>query len=275
MGKSSSTSRFWLLASGAAFLVTLAAAALFIAYAERISFIPNVAYYILLVPLGAAAAAFLFGAMRSYARYSGKVVYGTLELGGPVVIFALVVVGGYYIASAESTFDLTVRVHGPDGPAQVIRGGDVTADFGENRITEKVGFDGQARFLQIPLRYKAEEIHIIPEIAGFRAAEPGPYRIPPNGIVMLPLERVPDSTHVRGTVFDSAGQTVAGARLSFRHGMATTLTNSDGEFAVTLPAAEGERLPLLVTRDGRVVYDSYVVVSGEGDYRIAIDGAPD
>lgn len=275
MANSTSTSQYWLIASGAAFLVTLVAAALFIAFADRISFIPPVAYYILLIPLGAAAAAFLFGAMRSYAKYSGKVVYGTLELGGPVVIFALVVLGGYYISSAENTFDLTVRVHGPTGPAEVIRQGSVTADFDGNRLTEDIGSDGQARFLQIQSRYRSEPITILPDVSGFRAADPGPFRIPPNGVVTLALERVPDSTFVRGTVLDPQGRTVAGARLSFRHGLATDTTNEVGEFSVMLPAAAGERLPLLITLDNRVVYDNMIVVEDESGYRLQIEAGPE
>lgn len=54
--------------------------------------INNTIFYFLLFPMGFSAAAFLFGAMRSYARYSGKQFSGYLELGGPVVLFLLVVV---------------------------------------------------------------------------------------------------------------------------------------------------------------------------------------
>lgn len=274
MGKSS-TSRFWLYASGGAFLVSLTVAALFIASAERISFIPNFAYYILLIPLGAAAAAFLFGAMRSFAHYSGKVVYGTLELGGPVVVFALVVLGGYFFAGSETTFDLTVRVHGPEGPAQVITEGTVLADFGENRRTEAIGSNGQATFFEVPVEYRSTPIQVIPHVDGYRAAETGPFRIPPEGVIALRLERVPDSTRVRGTVFDPDGRTVAGARLSFAHGVADTTTGSDGQFAVTLPYAEGERAALMVTIDGSIVYDNFVVVSEADGYAIRIEEVPE
>lgn len=47
-------------------------------------------FYVLLLPLGLAAAAFLFGAMRAYARYTGKVLSGKLEIIGPAVVFFLV-----------------------------------------------------------------------------------------------------------------------------------------------------------------------------------------
>lgn len=274
MGKSESTSRFWIIASGGAFLLALAAAALFVAFADRITFIPNAAYYILLLPLGAAAAAFLFGAMRSYARYTGTVVGGTLELGGPVVIFALVVAGGYYFAGAESSFDLTVRLHGPAGPTQLITDGRVMVDFGENRRTEPIGDNGQARFLQIPPRFRAGTVRVIPIVERYALRDTSRFRIPPDGVIELQLDRIPDSTRLRGTVFDPAGRTVAGARLSFSDGLAETRTNENGEFSIILPAAEGQTMPLLVTLDGAVVYDNYAVISASNSLRIQTE-SPD
>jgi hypothetical protein len=49
-------------------------------------------FYVVLLPMGLAAAAFVFGVLRSYARYSGKQLAGMLELGGPIVAFLLAVV---------------------------------------------------------------------------------------------------------------------------------------------------------------------------------------
>lgn len=54
----------------------------------------NRVYYLVLIIAGLASAAFLFGAMQSYAEFKGAVWSGNLTLGGPVVVAALVVVGG-------------------------------------------------------------------------------------------------------------------------------------------------------------------------------------
>ncbi len=51
--------------------------------------------YLVLLIMSMAVAAFVFGVMRSYAQYSGKQMNGTLQLSGPVVGVALVMVGGY------------------------------------------------------------------------------------------------------------------------------------------------------------------------------------
>src|SRR5215472_9480995 len=52
-------------------------------------------FYLLLIPCALSCAAFLFGAMKSYARFTHKHLGNFLELGGPVVLFCLVLVGGF------------------------------------------------------------------------------------------------------------------------------------------------------------------------------------
>jgi hypothetical protein len=42
-------------------------------------------YYVVLLALGLAAAAFLFGVLQSYARFKSRNGWGVLELGGPIV----------------------------------------------------------------------------------------------------------------------------------------------------------------------------------------------
>src|SRR6266705_5484336 len=70
-------------------------------------------YYVVLLPLGLCAAVFLFGVVRSFARYKGAQYGGTLELSGPIVAFVLVVAGGFVLMSRPtSALPLTVYVHG-------------------------------------------------------------------------------------------------------------------------------------------------------------------
>jgi hypothetical protein len=74
-------------------------------------------YYVVLLALGLAAAAFLFGVLQSYARFKGRNGWGALEFGGPIVGCALVVVGGFYLVPSETPFDFIVFVHGENGRA--------------------------------------------------------------------------------------------------------------------------------------------------------------
>ena len=89
-------------------------------------------YYLILLLLGLTAAAFLFGAMRSYARYRGRQLGGALELGGPVVGCAFVVIGGLALVKNPTTFPLTVYVHGEGGAAQLVlrKSGHILVDLG-------------------------------------------------------------------------------------------------------------------------------------------------
>src|ERR1035438_8783114 len=68
-------------------------------------------FYLLLIPWALSCAAFLFGAMKSYARFTYKHLGNFLELGGPVVLFCLVLVGGFkLVPPAPETFDLAGSV---------------------------------------------------------------------------------------------------------------------------------------------------------------------
>src|SRR5690242_16449856 len=59
-----------------------------------------------LIALGLCAAAFLFGALRSYAHYKAQTHIGVLELGGPVVVFVLVVLIGIRLAGPVASLNL-------------------------------------------------------------------------------------------------------------------------------------------------------------------------
>src|ERR1035441_1642198 len=52
-------------------------------------------YYIVLIPFGFSGAMFLFGVLRSYGHYKGHLLGGTIELGGAVIAFFLLVVLGF------------------------------------------------------------------------------------------------------------------------------------------------------------------------------------
>src|SRR5436305_1974877 len=84
----------------------------------------NKTFYILLFPWALACSSFLFGTMRSYARYSHKKLGSALEVSGPAVLFFLVLIGGFkLVPQPPEFFDLTVRAHSADGVDPVITSG--------------------------------------------------------------------------------------------------------------------------------------------------------
>jgi len=125
-------------------------------------------FYLLLIPWALCSAAFLFGAMRSYARFTYKHLGNFLELGGPVVLFCLVLVGGFkLVPPPQDAFDLTVRAHSADASVPVIDSGNVTIELDNNRATRSLATNGEADFKGIPAKFMGTTIRILPEVNGY------------------------------------------------------------------------------------------------------------
>ena len=259
----------WVYITGVAFVVTLLAVIGFVAFAGRVR-MPNGLYFIILIPLGLAAAAFLFGAMRSHATYSGKSPYGTLELSGPVVVLALVVLGGMMANRAE-TFALTVRVHGPGGPADIVREGRLTADLAGVRRTAVIGSDGEVVFGDVPADLEGQVIRLTPDVPGLQPDPTGkPAIIPTSHIIDVGMTRRIFSTPMRGSVQDHSGHSVRGAVLNFNAGMMTAVSDSAGNFHETIALNSGSVVPLTVSLKNQILYDENVTISEHPALRIVM-----
>jgi hypothetical protein len=91
-------------------------------------------FFIDVIVIGVSTTFFLFGALTSYARYRGRNSLGTLELGGPVVVAALVVTGFYYLYHNQSPISLQIKV---DGVANV-SGTDASEYFDGSYVTTSI-----------------------------------------------------------------------------------------------------------------------------------------
>jgi len=201
-------------------------------------------YYIALLPLGISAALVLFGAMRSYAHYRGEFFGGSLELGGPVVLFALVVIGGFKLPPPSSNFPLTVYVHGSGGPQDLIirAKGYVFIDTGGSRRTAAIDANGQAIFTEIPANFRGLEATVGLDADGYELADPNQKIRLTNGSAYLQVRRKPG--RIAGHVQDERGVPLAGVSIAVA-GM-TTSTQTDGSFDLPIP---GERIqPELILR---------------------------
>ncbi len=146
-------------------------------------------YYIVLLPLGLAVAGFLFGVLRSLAYYKGEQLHGTLELGGPIVGFALVILGGLFLHKPPpESFDVTVFVRGEKGPHDfVLRNfGTVWMTLGPDLRSERIGDKGQAEFKNIPVSFRTQEVPISVEAEGFEPAKPdAQYRLDHSSVSVV------------------------------------------------------------------------------------------
>lgn len=199
-------------------------------------------WYVLLVPLGLAAAITTFSLFKSYARYQGKALNGTVEIGGPGVIMLLVLILGFlFVPAPKQRFDLTVFVRGEAGRNVVpLRNhGRVFLDLGADRRSESIGDKGEARFAGIPADLRDREVTIALESDHYELADP-------KAAIELSQEAVyvaarAKRLHLTGEISDAQGQPLLQARVSiagvYKH------TDADGRFDIELPAdlPEGNR----------------------------------
>lgn len=122
-------------------------------------------FYLLLIPWALSSAAFLFGAMRSYAQFANKHLGSFLELGGPVVLFCLVVAGGFkLVPPAPETFDLAVRAHSSEAP--LITSGQITLDL-PGLPHANIGQDGEANFKGVSAKLRAKPVRVLAKVDGY------------------------------------------------------------------------------------------------------------
>jgi hypothetical protein len=201
-------------------------------------------YYPLLVLLGLTVSGFLFGALRSYASYSGQHFGGKLELGGGVVVFLLVVILGFRLLPASVNFPLTVYVHGVAGPQDLILkdSGYVLLDLGGDRRREPIGEKGQAFFAEIPSNFRGQPVNVSLDATGYELANPAQKHVLDGASLYLEAQKKPG--HIAGRVQDEDGSPLAGVSIRVA-GLLAATTDSFGHFDVTIPGDQLQpELPL-------------------------------
>jgi len=204
---------FPLLVAAVGLVVTLCLMAVMLLEAEmlvRLGILGNL-WFMLLLLLGVTAAVCLFALFKSYARYSGTVLGGNVELGGPAVLMVLVIVLGFWLVPRPvAQFDLTVFLHGEAGRnAVVLRNrGTLSLDFGADRRREAIGDKGEVRFVGIPADLRGERVPIILDAEGYELVNP-------DASVKLDTKAAyvavrPKTLHLSGEVLDSRGYGLAG-----------------------------------------------------------------
>jgi hypothetical protein len=169
-------------------------------------------YYPILVSFGLLASVFLFGVLHSYASYRGRHLGGVLQLGGPAVVFALVIAGGKVMVPNDTPFSLAIYVHGPGGHQDVVlqNSGEVLLDLDE-RVSQQIADKGQAVFPTIPPRFLDQEVPVSIRSDAYEVAQPeGKVRLrPPIAYLEVRLQK----GHVDLFVADQKNRPIAGAQI--------------------------------------------------------------
>ena len=230
-------------------------------------------YYLILVPLGLSAAGFLFGALRSYGRYIGQHLGGTVELGGPVVGALLVIVLGFQLPPPATNFALTIYVHGEAGPHEmVIKGsGYVLVDIGSERRREPIGDKGQAFFPEIPASFRGQQVNILLESDAYELVHPS--QRPRLDGTSLYLAVRKKAGRITGRVQDEGGRPLRGVKITAA-GL-TTITNSVGTFEIIISGDSMQKeVSLQALSEGYVPWHDNSVVTNANDLIITLRHQP-
>lgn len=259
----------WLFVSGFFFLLSFIASAILVIYGKQFEsqgIVGNI-YYIILIPLGFSSAAFLAGAMKSYASFqsNGTMPYGKLLLTGPVVIFALVVGGGFIMPNLnkKETFSVKVRVASIDKATNLFNQGRIFLYVGQERKSADI-HEGEVKFENIPEAYKNKKVKILTDIENYQLDDSNEILL--SGIenyIDINLVRTKQSlfTQVRGSIMSWDNIPVINAFLNFGSGLATGYTDQNGDFALTVPLPLGEKVALKVTVDNITRFNQSVTLS--------------
>ena len=218
-------------------------------------------FYLLLIPWALSCAAFLFGAMKSYARFTYKHLGSFLELGGPVVLFCLVLVGGFkLVPPAPETFDLTVRAHSADQRDPIITSGKITIDLDNDRRTAVVGASGEAEYKGIPAKFKGASLKVLPQVDGYEQ-QWQERQITRNVIDLALVRAAPPVTILVGTISPPPGNGKS-VRIFVEGQKSETSADDLGRFELSVNGKPGDRVVVKVYVDGKQVYDDFQVLPG-------------
>ena len=237
MPQPSLTIRQYLLGAGLSLIVALLLLGLMLFHAEtlvRLGLIGNL-WYLTLLAMGLAVAVFSHLGLKSYSSYTGKVLDGTLKLGGPAVLMLVVVGLGFkFVEPPPTRFDLTVFVHAEAGRQNMVlrNRGALLLDLGADRRRETIGDKGEVRFVGIPTDQRGRTVPVSLEAEGYELVDP-------KAEVKLSTETAylamrPASLQLNGRVQDEKGRAVPGAKL--RLSIYTAQSMEDGWFSFRVPS---------------------------------------
>jgi len=212
------------------------------------------AFYILLLPMALGCAAFLFGAMRSLAGWKGTILRGQLQLGGPVIAFILVMLGGVKLVPGAQDFSFTLLLE-TDYPEAAALVGSAYLDLGGERKEEAIDAKGTVTFKNIPTRFRDQEVEF-----GIRIEN---HHLPTqnrtihlgseSARILLSHEHL---GRIRGRIFSPDGTTgVSGAKIMV--GNQNTKSDSNGLFELSIPPKEQKAKPdIFITHPDYLPYEN-------------------
>lgn len=252
----------WVIITGFGFVLFVGAAVILMIFSNKASNLSPQMYFFLLVFAALIASGFLFGALKAHAKYSGQLQNGTLELGGPAVIFCLIIYFGLKLKPEADSFDVKFIVFGDESKNELVNGGLLKVLF--NKPDSARIENGVVTFNEQPATLLGKSITVTPTVAGYyrqsqRITIPVDGRTP----IELHLKKQADSLTISGLVVDMQGQPVPDVLIVLADGLYKTNADQLGNFSLTLPIKDGTELPVRIYTGKKLRFNSTQIFSSK------------
>jgi hypothetical protein len=260
--KKNITSLTWVIISGAGFVLFVIAAVVLMIFSSRSSNLSPQVYFFLLVFVALIAAGFLFGSLKSHAKYSGQLYHGTLELGGPTVIFCLIIYFGLKLSPTADSISLKFIVFGDESKNELVSSGLLKVLF--NKPDSARIENGVATFTDLSSTLSGKKVSVIPAVSGYYR-QSQEITVPADGRtpVELHLKKLADSLTISGLVIDIHGQPISNVQIVIADGLYKTKADELGNFRITLPVKDGAELPVRIYNKNKLRYNNTQVFSSK------------
>lgn len=252
----------WVIITGLGFVLFVGAAVILMIFSNKASNLSPQVYFFLLVFAALIASGFLFGALKAHAKYSGQLHNGTLALGGPAVIFCLIIYFGLKLKPEADSFDIKFIVFGDETKNELVNGGLLKVLF--NKPDSARIENGVVTFNEQPATLLGKSITVTPAVAGYYR-QSQQITIPVDGRtpIELHLKKQADSLIISGLVVDTQGQPVPDVLIVLADGLYKTNADQLGNFSLTLPIKDGTELPVRIYAGKKLRFNSTQIFSSK------------
>jgi hypothetical protein len=247
----------WIYLATAGFLVSVILSILFIYHGRDILGSDKaILYYILLFPMGISSAVFLFRVLKSVGNFRGTYAGGKLMLGGPVVIFGLIFVGGFYYyrnPPAPDQYNFAILIKDSSDLPKILQGS-ATLGYESASLQLYEIKDGRINFSNgIP----GNTIDIQPQIPGYFLKHPSHYKIPypPDPLEVFVYEDTITIGHIRKLY--GAMSTILNAYLNNAKDFKDFLSDTDYYIGLVKPAFDS--LCLTISRYNNSFHNLFII----------------
>ncbi len=223
---------------------------------DTLGMFSGVLFYIIIIPFGLVAAGFLFGALKSYARANGKNIHGTLEFGGPAMIFVLLMYSGIYFQNnftEHGTFSLYIYFYGDQAKATKLTGGEVQFITNGSPIIKAIDNEGHVS-ISYPADARGRKINIDPNIDSYQKNQIAATIPEDSDTLDVIVTKKSYTTDIYGYIYDGQGLVPKGV-LTLEWAGINVPIDANGKYKSTLPYPPGTVKNLKLFLDNKIIYN--------------------